>query len=553
MDYYEVLAVDPKANADEVKAAYRALQKAVHPDLAGEYASIAARARERGERRAAIPARSRVVRPRPLGVARARGDVAAEDASLMNPAPLSRWSGPARDEPESAKGRHDAVFVDESQCVGCLQCALLAPKTFFIETRHGCARAVDQWADGRDAVEDAAAACPVRCIHFVDRATELPLLERVAARLWTEGGGKIQVRSIQTYFTHRPVSTLDRVPFQLTGEPFFVWNGPQAGGVGRVYGKSSPFDVAAALKRRGVVRWPSRSGGGTKTDTSKAGAAIDAAVKAAAAAAAARAERDAWRGAKEEGEALVDENDDDDDDATTAIEIAVPVSAYIADDVGVAGAGCERGGNGGKGASAAEVARVTSLLRSGSGSGSRSGSSDDGDDALLSGSSAAATEFWEPLPVSERAASASFEEETDDGFAPSEWLAKVRSNVVASRRSSGDVAAADANVDQPPAAPAAAPAPRKVIKARSVAASLPPFSTVAAALLIAAATTNGAGDAGGAAAAEQIISVNGALWTPGPFAQFACCAVSWIVLLQATVQVVDAVVFVTTQEIHDGK
>ena len=26
----------------------------------------------------------------------------------MNPAPLSRWSGPARDEPESAKGRHDA-------------------------------------------------------------------------------------------------------------------------------------------------------------------------------------------------------------------------------------------------------------------------------------------------------------------------------------------------------------------------------------------------------------------------------------------------------------
>ena len=62
-----------------------------------------------------------------------------------------------------------------------------------------------------------------------------------------------------------------------------------------------------------------------------------------------------------------------------------------------------------------------------------------------------------------------------------------------------------------------------------------------------------AGDAGGAAAAEQIISVNGALWTPGPFAQFACCAVSWIVLLQATVQVVGAVVFVTTQEIHDGK
>ena len=29
-----------------------------------------------------------------------------------------------------------------------------------------------------------------------------------------------QVRSIQTFFTHRPVSTFDRVPFQLTAELF---------------------------------------------------------------------------------------------------------------------------------------------------------------------------------------------------------------------------------------------------------------------------------------------------------------------------------------------
>jgi ferredoxin len=243
VDYYEVLAVDPKANADEVKAAYRALQKAVHPDLAGEYASIAAALVNEANVVLQSP-RDRASFDRDRAEWRARGDVAAEDASLMNPAPLSRWSGPARDEPESAKGRHDAVFVDESQCVGCLQCALLAPKTFFIETRHGCARAVDQWADGRDAVEDAAAACPVRCIHFVDRATELPLLERVAARLWTEGGGKIQVRSIQKFFTHRPVSTLDRVPFQLTGEPFLygmaLRRGASDASTGRARRSTSP-------------------------------------------------------------------------------------------------------------------------------------------------------------------------------------------------------------------------------------------------------------------------------------------------------------------------
>ena len=32
--------------------------------------------------------------------------------------------------------------------------------------------------------------------------------------------GTHQVRSIQKFFTHRPVSTFDRVPFQLTGELF---------------------------------------------------------------------------------------------------------------------------------------------------------------------------------------------------------------------------------------------------------------------------------------------------------------------------------------------
>ena len=35
-----------------------------------------------------------------------------------------------------------------------------------------------------------------------------------------QGGESYQVRSIQKFFTHRPVSTLDRVPFQLTGELF---------------------------------------------------------------------------------------------------------------------------------------------------------------------------------------------------------------------------------------------------------------------------------------------------------------------------------------------
>ena len=42
VDLYEVLALEPSATDGEVKTAYRILQKAVHPDLAGEYASAAA-------------------------------------------------------------------------------------------------------------------------------------------------------------------------------------------------------------------------------------------------------------------------------------------------------------------------------------------------------------------------------------------------------------------------------------------------------------------------------------------------------------------------------
>lgn len=93
----------------------------------------------------------------------------------------SKWFGSASED--------RAVFVDEVKCVGCLKCAFVAPKTFAIETVYGRARAVGQWADSEDTVEDAISACPVDCISWVERA-KLPALEflmsmqpRVAVRM----------------------------------------------------------------------------------------------------------------------------------------------------------------------------------------------------------------------------------------------------------------------------------------------------------------------------------------------------------------------------------
>jgi len=57
-----------------------------------------------------------------------------------------------------------AIFVDEIKCVGCLNCALLARKTFAIESVYGRARVVAQWADSEHKIEEAIGSCPVNCI-----------------------------------------------------------------------------------------------------------------------------------------------------------------------------------------------------------------------------------------------------------------------------------------------------------------------------------------------------------------------------------------------------
>lgn len=71
----------------------------------------------------------------------------------------SKWLGPAQED--------RAVFVDETQCVGCLKCALIASNTFAIENRYGRARAVGQWGDSEGTIKDAIRSCPVDCISYV--------------------------------------------------------------------------------------------------------------------------------------------------------------------------------------------------------------------------------------------------------------------------------------------------------------------------------------------------------------------------------------------------
>ena len=75
--------------------------------------------------------------------------------------PVSKWSG--------EEGETRAVFVDESECIGCGNCAQYASKTFSmdVDKDYGRARVINQWADDSETIEIAIDMCPVDCIWFV--------------------------------------------------------------------------------------------------------------------------------------------------------------------------------------------------------------------------------------------------------------------------------------------------------------------------------------------------------------------------------------------------
>ena len=58
-------------------------------------------------------------------------------------------------------------YVDEQACVGCYNCAVIAPATFFMEDDHGSARVFHQHGDADETIAEAIDTCPVNCIHTV--------------------------------------------------------------------------------------------------------------------------------------------------------------------------------------------------------------------------------------------------------------------------------------------------------------------------------------------------------------------------------------------------
>ncbi len=64
--------------------------------------------------------------------------------------------------------RQQAVWVDETTCIGCKYCANVASNTFVMEPHLGRSRAIRQDGDSTEIIQEAIDTCPVDCIHWVD-------------------------------------------------------------------------------------------------------------------------------------------------------------------------------------------------------------------------------------------------------------------------------------------------------------------------------------------------------------------------------------------------
>ncbi|KAG2377279.1 hypothetical protein LR48_Vigan06g141100 [Vigna angularis] len=153
-DLYDLLGIDSSCDQSEVKVAYRNLQKRCHPDIAGPS----------GHDMAIIlnEAYSILSDPNARHAYDKEQAKSSEFKGFTGRPIYSVWCG--------SESEQRAIFVDEIKCVGCLKCALLAEKTFAVESVYGRARVVAQWADSPQKIDEAIESCPVNCISVVERS-----------------------------------------------------------------------------------------------------------------------------------------------------------------------------------------------------------------------------------------------------------------------------------------------------------------------------------------------------------------------------------------------
>ncbi|XAR49531.1 hypothetical protein NMG60_11032766 [Bertholletia excelsa] len=175
-DYYAVLGLLPDASPEQIKKAYYNCMKACHPDLSGNDPETTNFCMFINEVYAVLsdPVQ-RMVYDEIHGYALTATNPFLDDSCLK-----------------------DHAFVDEFSCIGCKNCASVAPEVFGIEEDFGRARVYSQRGNP-ELVQQAIDSCPVDCIHWTSAAQlslledEMRRVERVNVGLMLSGMGSAGV------------------------------------------------------------------------------------------------------------------------------------------------------------------------------------------------------------------------------------------------------------------------------------------------------------------------------------------------------------------------
>lgn len=200
-DYYAVLGLLPDATPQQIKKAYYNCMKACHPDLSGNDTDTTNFCMFINEVYAVLsdPVQ-RMIYDEIHGYALTAINPFLDDTSPK-----------------------DHAFVDEFSCIGCKNCANVAPDVFGIEEDFGRARVCNQ-AGNPALVQQAIDSCPVDCIHWTSAAQislledEMRRVERVNVALMLAGMGASSdvFRMASSRWEKRQMKVLEKAKMKMS-------------------------------------------------------------------------------------------------------------------------------------------------------------------------------------------------------------------------------------------------------------------------------------------------------------------------------------------------
>ncbi|KAJ0986374.1 hypothetical protein J5N97_004730 [Dioscorea zingiberensis] len=241
-DYYSVLGLLPDATPQQIKRAYYNCMKACHPDLSGDDPDVTNFCIFINE----------------------IYEVLSDPMQRMVYDEIHGYSLSAINPFLDDTSPKDHAFVDEFSCIGCKNCANLAPNVFRIEEDYGRARVYCQ-SGKPDLVQQAIDSCPVDCIHWTSAAQlslledEMRRVERVNVGLMLSGMGATSdvFRMASSRWEKRQSKVLENVRVQImkqkgsddSGSWSNLWGKPKSYQTSEEETKERAKRAAAAARR----------------------------------------------------------------------------------------------------------------------------------------------------------------------------------------------------------------------------------------------------------------------------------------------------------------